>query len=106
MKALRILNPFRIRRVVRQIRGVSSGGGPAAIRLARIGRPEGWFLPAAEIVLEVRARDGSVTTFEPALPVPFPYAWAYRIARRLGVPLVSSFDPEQVSFELGVPGRG
>ena len=105
MRSLRLLNPFRIRAAVRRIREVSAGGGPAAVRLASVGHPEGWLIPTSEIVLEVRARDGSITRFTPDVPVPFPYAWAYRIARRLGVPLVSTLEPEQLSFELPVPGR-
>jgi hypothetical protein len=39
------------------------------------------------------------------VPIPFPYAWAYRIARRLGVPLVSSVDPERIRLGIPIPGR-
>jgi hypothetical protein len=102
---LRLLNPFRIRRAAQRIREVLGGGGPAAIRVAGVGAPRGLIIPSSRVVLEVRARDGSVTRFEPEVPIPFPYAWAYRIARRLGVPLVSTFDPDAVSFEVGLPRR-
>jgi hypothetical protein len=102
---LRYLNPFRIRDAVRRIREVSGGGGPAAVRLAGISHPRGWFIPTSRVTLEVIARDGTVTSFAPAVPVPFPYAWAYRIARRLHVPLVSSFDPERFEANVPIPGR-
>ena len=55
-------------------------------------------------MLEVESRDGTVSRFAPALPVPMPYAWAYRVARRLGVPLVRGYEPEKVGF--AVPRRG
>ena len=105
MKYLRLLNPFRIRDTVQRIRETTSGGGPKAVRLAGISHPEGWIVPRARVRLEVVARDGTVTRIEPALPIPFPYAWAYRIARRLRVPLVSSLDPEHFEAEVPIPGR-
>jgi len=105
MSRLRYLNPFRIRAAVREIKQVSSGGGPARVRLVSVGHPEGWVLPTSEVVLEIKAKDGTVSRWAPALPVPWPYAWAWRIARRLGVPLVRSFEPENVGFEVGVPRR-
>ncbi len=45
------------------------------------------------------------------MPVPFPWAWGYRALRKLGVPIVSDVDPEDLRFGLGVPdwawpGRG
>lgn len=106
MRALRLLNPLRIYRAAKQIKAVAGGGGPAAVRLAGVGRPAGLIIPTSEITLEVLARDGTTTRFTPALPVPFPYAWAYRVARRLGVPLVSSLDPERIDVRLTVPRRG
>jgi hypothetical protein len=105
MSRLRYLNPFRIRAAVRDIKRVHSGGGPARVRLARVGEPEGLIIPTSEIVLEVQARDGTVSRFAPSLPVPWPYAWAWRVARLLGVPLVRSFDPDSVRLDIGVPGR-
>ena len=90
---------------MRQIRDASGGGGPRAVRLAGFSSPRGLFVPTSRVGLEVIAQDGSVTRFEPELPVPFPYAWAYRIARRLGVPLVSSFDPERLSARVPLPRR-
>ena len=105
MKRLRLLNPFRIRDAVQRIREASGGGGPKAIRLAGISDPDGWFVPAVRVTVEVVSQDGSVTRFRPQVPIPFPYAWAYRIARRLGVPLVSDVDPERLRFGIPVPGR-
>ena len=105
MKRLRLLNPFRIRKVVRQIREASGGGGPKSVRLVEISHPEGWILPTARVSLDVVARDGTVTRFEPNFPIPFPYAWAYRIARRLHVPIVSEVNPERLRAEVPIPGR-
>lgn len=105
MSRLQLLNPFRIRAAVRAIRETSGGGGPAAVRVARVTSPAGWLLPTSQVHLEVRARDGSITRFAPAVPIPFPWAWAYRIARALDVPIVRSLDPERISFELPIPGR-
>jgi hypothetical protein len=105
VKRLRLLNPFRIRDAVRGICEASGGGGPKAIRLAGISHPEGWIVPTARVSLEIVARDGTVTRFAPGVPIPFPYAWAYRIARKLRVPLVSSIDPERLEAEMPIPGR-
>jgi len=105
MKRLRLLNPFRISNAVRTIREASGGGGPAAIRLVGVSHPEGWIIPTARVCLEVVARDGSLTRLEPNVPIPFPYAWAYRIARKLRVPLVSSINPERIHARFPIPGR-
>jgi hypothetical protein len=105
VKRLSLLNPFRIRDAVRGIRETSGGGGPKAIRLAGISHPEGWIVPTARVSLEIVARDGTVTRFAPGVPIPFPYAWAYRVARKLRVPLVSSIDPERFEAEMPIPGR-
>jgi hypothetical protein len=105
VKKLRYLNPFKIRDAVREIRRVVGGGGPTLVRLVGIDRPAGWFLPTATVTIEVEGRDGRRERFCPEFPVPFPYAWAWRIARRLGVPLVREKDARRLSFELPVPGR-
>lgn len=105
MSRLRYLNPFRIRNAAREIRRISSGGGPKKLRLVSVGHPEGLLVPTAEIVLEIESKDGRVARFVPALPVPWPYAWAYRLAHTLGVPLIRNLNPEQVSFEVAVPRR-
>ena len=99
------LNPFRIRDGFRNLKRIRDGGGPKLVRLTGIGRPDGWFVPTSEIRLEVETDDGSKVELKPVVPVPFPYAWAYRAARSLGVPLVSTLEPEDLSLELAVPGR-
>jgi hypothetical protein len=105
VKRLRYLNPFFIRDAVRQIRRVLGGGGPKLVRLVGVGEPEGILIPTATVTIEVETRTGRKERFEPALPVPWPAAWAYRIARRLGVPLVRDLKPEKVGFEVKVPRR-
>lgn len=88
----------------RALREVEQKGGPKHVKLVRVERPTGKILTGTEIVIEVSTRDGGHVCLNPMLPVPFPYAWAYRIAHRLRVPLVSSVDPEDVSFSVPVPG--
>jgi hypothetical protein len=101
---MRWVNPLSVRDAVKEIRKITSGGGPQLLRLVRVGEPEGLIVPTVPVRLEVKAKNGRVARFEPHVPVPFPYAWAYRIARHLGVPLVSDLDPRKVKFELRVPG--
>lgn len=100
------LNPFHLRDGIRDIRRVIRGGGPKLVRVAGVGHPEGWIVPAAAVRIEIEAKDGTTVDIDPRVPVPFPWAWAYRLSRKLGVPLVSSFDPDRVRFEVPVPGRG
>lgn len=101
---MRLLNPWRLYRSAQDIRSVIAGGGPRLVRLVRVGEPTGLIVPTSEIVLEVEARDGTKVTLEPEVPVPFPWAWAIRIARRLGVPLVSDLEPESFRFQVAIPG--
>ena len=105
MSRLKLLNPFRIRAAVRAIRETSGGGGPAAVRVTGITSPTGWLIPASQVLLEVKGRDGSITRFAPAFPIPWAWAWGYRVARALDVPIVRGLDPERIRFELGIPGR-
>lgn len=100
------LDPRRWWKTFQGSREIARGGGPKLVRLQGIGRPQGWILPAAPVRLEIEARDGTVVSLEPAVPVPFPYAWAYRVAEYLGVPLVGTTDPERLRFELRLPGAG
>ena len=94
----------KLRDTGKALRDVERKGGPKQVKLVRVERPEGTFLPTSEIVFEVTTRDGGEVCLNPELPVPFPYAWAYRLAHRLRIPLVSSVDPEDVSFSVPVPG--
>jgi hypothetical protein len=99
------MNPFALGRAARDIKSAASGGGPTALRLCRVDHPKGWIFPAATVSLEVVGKDGRVTPIETALPVPFAFAWAYRLARKLGVPLIKDLKPEHVAGEVKVPGR-
>jgi hypothetical protein len=101
---LRYLNPFRIRDAACDVRRIL-GGGPAAVRLLGIGEPHGLFVPTSELTIEVVASDGRRERFAPQIPIPFPWAWTYRLARALKVPVVRSLRPDEVELELGVPGR-
>lgn len=103
MKRLRLLNPIRLYRVVRDVRRASRGGGPRAVRVVAVGEPRGLVLPSSSVEFEVVSRDDGVERFRAEIPVPWPYAWSYRVARRLGLPLVSSFDPGRVRFQVPVP---
>jgi hypothetical protein len=69
-----------------------------------VGEPEGWFIPASAVRIEVEARNGTKVEMSPHLPVPFSFAWAYRVARRTGVPVVSDIDPDRIRFGVKVPG--
>ncbi|MDQ3572298.1 MAG: hypothetical protein M3383_05490 [Actinomycetota bacterium] len=106
MGRLRYLNPFKIRSLVRDLRRARSGGGPKLVRLVRLGEPRGLIVPAAEVEFEIEALDGSVNRFQTAVPVPWPAAWTYRLARRLGVPLVSAIDHDKLGFDLPFPRFG
>ncbi|MGI9021139.1 MAG: hypothetical protein ACR2G3_10565 [Solirubrobacterales bacterium] len=104
MSRLRYLNPIRIRDIAREIREIVSGGGPSRVRLVRVHEPRGLIVPTAELDLEVDARDGSVHEFTTAVPVPWPAAWSYRLARALGVPFVSEVDhSKRVGLQVPVP---
>jgi hypothetical protein len=105
MGRLRYLNPIRIYNAVGDVRRVLGGGGPKLVRLVGVGPPEGIFVPTATVRIEVESKTGRKAQFEPIVPVPWPAAWAYRIARALGVPLVSDLDPERLRFEVKVPRR-
>lgn len=100
------LNPFAIGRTARDIRRAASGGGPAALRLKGVEHPKGWLFPRSDISLEIVGKDGRLTPFQAAIPVPFAFAWTYRLARKLRVPLVKDVKPEHLAGEVKVPGRG
>ncbi len=61
-------------------------------------------IPSAELEFEVVSRDSRVTKFRTALPVPWPLAWGYRLARILRVPMVSAIDhDERIGWGLPLP---
>jgi hypothetical protein len=86
------------------LRRIHRAGGPKSVKLVRVDHPKGLFLTSSTAIVHVDTRSGKPVEFETALPVPFVYAWAYRLARRLGVPFASDIDPEDVSFRFPVPG--
>src|SRR5215207_5051253 len=98
-------SPSHLRDTARAIGKINDGGGPRRLRLVRVGRPDGWFLPSSETTVEVETASGKVVRLSPEFPVPFFYAWAYRLARRLALPLASTLDPEDLSFEARRPRR-
>jgi len=101
-----LLRPKYIREAVRQLGIVRKHGGPRRVHVLHVGRPHGLILNVSELEVEVEAKDGSRHKIETAVPLPFFYAWAYKLARLLHVPLVSSLDPERLRFSVPVPGRG
>jgi hypothetical protein len=76
------------------------------VRVTGISPPEGLIVPTATVSLEVDRMDGTVARVAPEVPVPWPYAWTYRLARGLGVPVVSAIDPERVRFGVPLPRGG
>jgi hypothetical protein len=107
MSRLKYLNPFWIRSVVRNARRAAGGGGPRLVRIARVRQPKGLILPTAELDIEVVTRKGTTETFTAPVPVPWPAAWTYRLARALGAPVVSSLGPEEeIGLSVPVPRRG
>jgi hypothetical protein len=98
-------SPVRWWTGARQAHAVARGGGPVKVKVVRIGNPEGLIVPTSEVELEITRRDGSVVRMQPQIPLPFLWSWAYRLAQRLGVPLVSDLDLGRIAFELRVPGR-
>lgn len=103
---MRLFNPWKLYGGIQDLRSIVAGGGPRLVRLVRVGEPEGIIVPTAEVAIEIEARDGTRVCLTPEVPVPFPWAWAIRIARRLGVPLISSVEPESFRFQVSVPGTG
>jgi hypothetical protein len=70
-----------------------------------LSQPSGWIIPSSRLKFEVETSNGTRTRWEPQIPVPFPYAWAYRLSRWLGVPIVSSHDPEDLAFSVPLLNR-
>lgn len=99
------LNPFAIGRTARDIKSIATGGGPVALRVVNVEHPKGVLFPQSDISFEVVGKDGGVTPFETSIPVPFTFAWTYRLARKLGVPLIKDIDPNALTGEMKVPGR-
>ena len=101
---MRLTNPLKLRDTLAEVRKLTSGRGPQLLRVTGVGQPEGLLVPAVPVSLEIKARNGRVARFSPSIPIPFPFAWSYRLARRLGVPVISDIDPKKLRFEVPVPG--
>jgi hypothetical protein len=86
-----------------RLRRIASGGGPTRIRVRGVSRPSGLIIPSSRITLEIETKKGAKTRWEPEIPLPFPYAWAYRVSRWLRVPVISSHDPENLAFSVTLP---
>jgi hypothetical protein len=86
-----------------QLRRMASGGGPSRLRVRGLSQPAGLIIPSSRLRLEIEAKNGAKTRWEPVIPVPFPYAWAYRLSRWLRVPVISSHDPEDLTFSVRLP---
>lgn len=82
---------------------MASGGGPSRLRVRGLGQPTGLIIPSSRLILEIETKNGVKTRWEPEIPVPFPYAWAYRLSRWLHVPVISSHDPEDLTFSVTLP---
>lgn len=75
------------------------------MRLNGVEKPEGNLAPTATAHFEVETNDGGVVRMDPVFPVPLPYALGYRLARRFGVPIVRSAEPENLRLSLRIPRR-
>jgi hypothetical protein len=102
----RFLSPKRIKLALRGLRSVRRGGGPRRIKLLNLTEPKGLIVGTSMATFEVEALDGTVETIETAIPIPFLYSWGYRIGRKLHLPILRSFDPQRVHFDVKVPRRG
>jgi hypothetical protein len=60
--------------------------------------------PTVSAVVEIETAEGRTVRREPELPVPFLYAWLYRVARHLRVPIVSNVEPSDLALDVPVPG--
>ena len=98
---MRLLNPFKLFHTVANLHAVAAGGGLKAVHLVRVGEPKGLIVPSSEVVVDVETRAGTKIRIEPELPMPFMVGWGIRIARKLGVPVISGLEPESFAFRVG-----
>jgi hypothetical protein len=98
---MRLLNPFKLARTISSLHAVAAGGGPKSVELVRVGEPEGLIVPSSSVVVDIESRDGTKVRIEPEVPMPFAVGWGIRLARRLGVPVISSLEPESFGFRVG-----
>src|SRR5215207_6420822 len=96
----------KLPRAAARIRRVASGGGPRRLRVQGLSQPTGRIIQSSRLKLEIETKDGAKTRWEPEIPIPFSYAWAYRLSRWLRLPVISSHDPENLTFSVTLPWRG
>ena len=101
---MRFFNPFKLIQMATNLHAVTAGGGPKAVHIVSVGEPRGLIIPSSEIVLDVETRSGTKVRLDPEVPMPFLVGWGIRLARKLGVPVISSIRPESFRFSVGVPG--
>jgi hypothetical protein len=99
------LNPIRIAQNTLRALEVIQGGGPQTLRVRGVDPPRGLVLPSSDVHLEIKTADGRVVALDAALPLPPLYGWAYRIGRKLGLPIISTIEPEKIRFDVPVPFR-
>ena len=87
-----------------QVRRMTAGGGPSRLRVGGISHPSGLIIPTSRLKLEIEAKNGAKARWEPQIPLPFSYAWAYRLSRWLRVPVISNIDPENLTISVTLPG--
>ncbi len=102
----KLLNPKVIRELVRQLRVVRRHGGPKRVEVLSVAEPRGILAPFSEVLMDVESKDGTVTRVEAPVPIAWPYAWGYRVAKKLKLPIIRSLDPTRIHFALRVPRRG
>ncbi len=78
---------LRVREIVAAIHTFVTGDVRHA-RIVEVGEPKGFIHPTAETLLEVEGDGGHVHRIEVEMPVPFPAAFAYRLGRRLKLPII------------------
>ena len=98
---MRLLNPFKLARNIANLHAVATGGGPKAVHLVSVGEPEGLIVPSSQVVVDVETRDGTKVRIEPEVPMPFLVGWGIRLARKLGVPVISGLEPESFAVSVG-----
>ena len=101
---MRLLNPFRLAHNIANLHAVATAGGPKAVHLVRVGEPQGLIVPSSQVVVDVETKDGTKVRIEPEVPMPFLVGWGIRLARKLGVPVISALEPESFSFRVGTSG--
>lgn len=83
---------IRARGFVTDARAFMSGDIQSA-RLVSVEEPRGIFSPSSEVTVELEGEDGNIHSFQHDMPVPFPFAWGYRLGKRFNVPVLSSLNP-------------